>query len=139
VARRRGEPFEAPRVGAAQPRPLTCLAVENAVEGCVRETFGALAAGFLARDHPDPTIRAVMSRIARDEERHGALAWAIGAWIEPRLDAGARRCVREARDAALVELIRESPPKLVRALTGLPTARTPGEMRIAATYPLTAA
>ena len=135
LARRHGQPFEAPRIAPAAPRSLESLAVENAVEGCVRETFGALLAGLACDTHADATVRCLMARIVRDEERHGALAWAVAAWLEPRLSSGARQRVRAARDAAFAELIREFPPALVRAATGLPAPAGLFE----ANYPWTAA
>jgi hypothetical protein len=61
------------------------LAMENAVEGCVRETFGALVAAYQAQTASDTDICAAMTTIADDEARHAALAWRISAWAETRL------------------------------------------------------
>jgi hypothetical protein len=64
-------------VAPAPPaRSLEELAVENAVEGCVRETYGALTAIWQARTAKDPSVAAAVRRIARDETRHAALSWA---------------------------------------------------------------
>jgi rubrerythrin len=104
LARRRGGQLEAPRIGAASPRSIEAMAIENAVEGCVRETYGALIARRAAHAHPDAEVRAAMKRIARDEARHATLAWTIAAWLEPRLDGAARHRVRSARDEAVREL-----------------------------------
>lgn len=99
LARRFGQRVEAPRIAATEPRSVEAIALENAVEGCVRETWGALVATRDARVHPDAAVRAAMKRIARDETRHAALAWAVAAWLEPRLNRDARARVREARSA----------------------------------------
>ena len=125
-----GEPPE-PRVERRRARARGRIAVENAVEGCVRETFGALVAAWQAAHAGDPEIAATMARIADDETRHAALAWAIAAWLEPRLERRAQRAVGAARRRAVESLLREvrspMPPELV-AQAGLPTAACAGRM-----------
>lgn len=79
------------------PRSLEALAVHNAVEGCVRETFGALSATWQARHAADPELARAFARIAEDETRHAAFSWELGAWLDARLDATARARVAEAR------------------------------------------
>lgn len=83
---------------------LEALALENAVEGCVRETWGALLAWYQAGHAENPAMRAVLAGIARDETRHAELARSITEWIEPQLSAAARARVRAARDRAVAEL-----------------------------------
>jgi hypothetical protein len=92
------------RVAATAPRSLEDIAVENAVEGCVRETFAALLATWQARAAADPEVRRVMAAIAPDEIRHAELAWAVDAWAGRRLDAAARERVAAARRQAVAEL-----------------------------------
>ncbi len=99
-----------PRV-AALPRAvrdLESIARENAVEGCVGETFGALFAEWHAQNHPDPELRETMQSIAPDELRHAALGWAVAAWAESKLDVAARSRVRTARLQALDTLLTET-------------------------------
>jgi hypothetical protein len=96
----------------------------EALEGCVRETFGALVAHWQAHEAGDPVVRAVMKRIARDETRHAALSWAIDAWARSRLDRAARDRVTAARTAAARALV--SAPatptgKIPASLPGLPS------------------
>jgi hypothetical protein len=97
---------------------------ENAVEGCVRETYGALVAWHQARNARDPVVRSTMETIASDETRHAALSWSIFRWAAVRLGRaecdGMRANVRDAIDTLNRE-IREPHPGLVRA-AGLPTA-----------------
>jgi hypothetical protein len=125
----------AARLGAA-PRPATAacirvrslaaIAVENVVEGCVRETYGALVAMWQARTARDPGIARMMERIARDESRHAALAWRVASWVDRKLDAGAHRRVRKAMRRAVAALRRDlanEPPVDVRTITGLPRSR----------------
>jgi len=101
LARRYGGVAAPPNVQPMRTRSLEEIAVENAIEGCVRETFGALVATYRATNAKDEVVRAEMRRIARDETRHAALAWAIARWIRPRLDAAARERVDAAQSRAV--------------------------------------
>ncbi len=74
-------------VDPPRPRSLAALARENAVEGCVRETWAALLAAYQAMSAEDPAFRALMAEVAVDERRHAELAWAIDAWARTRLSA----------------------------------------------------
>jgi hypothetical protein len=104
-------------------RDIESIARENAVEGCVRETFAALVACRQARAAGDPALGAAMAGIARDETRHAALAWAVDGWARGLLDPAARRRVREARRQASEALVAEqalpSSP-ILRRQAGLP-------------------
>ncbi len=96
-------------------RNLEATATENAVEGCVRETYAALLAYRQARAAADPEIRAAMAGIARDEARHAALAWAVDAWSQSLLAPAARRRVRDARHEAIEQLLSGQPAALPAA------------------------
>jgi hypothetical protein len=79
---------------------LEAFAIENAVEGCVRECYGALIATHQAARARDVEVARASARIARDETRHAALAWRIARWVAPQLDRAARaRVARAARGA----------------------------------------
>jgi hypothetical protein len=92
------------RPSTMRTRTLADVAVENAVEGCVRETYGALLAFVEALSSPDPSLRRAMRSIAEDECRHAELAWSVHAWALPRLLPAERRRVVEALRAATREL-----------------------------------
>ena len=106
-------------------REAVPVAVENAVEGCVHEAFGALLATWQATHAADPEVARTMARIADDETRHAKLSFAIAAWFDTRLDDEARTQSRARRKAALDalrdELAREPGEALVRR-AGMPTA-----------------
>lgn len=126
LARRLGaRRVESPHVVApTAPRDLESLLLDNAVEGCVRETFGAAVGVWQAKNAGDPHVAKAMRQIAADELRHAALSWEIAAWFEPRVEEGVRRRVRQARRAAVdalrVELNRPVDTGIVRAL-GVPS------------------
>jgi len=113
------------RVAPFNPRSLEAIATENAVEGCVRETFGAAVAAVQAKRAHNPRVLATMKRVARDEARHAQLSWAVADWIDCKLDADARRRVREARESAWDELLQGAsiePCAAVSRELGMPSA-----------------
>jgi len=116
------------RVGPLGVRPLLAVAVENAREGCVRETLGALTAVHQAAHAADPMLRSAFREIARDESRHARLAWEVDAWARSVLPAREARSLDDARreeGEQFVAALRgeRTPPALAREL-GLPSATT---------------
>lgn len=101
LARRAGATVPTWRPTRGAVRPLRAIAEENAREGCVRETLGALVAGWQARRARDARVRAAMAVIARDETRHAALAWRVDAWARSRLSADENAALDAARDDAV--------------------------------------
>jgi hypothetical protein len=93
-----------PDIADYAPRKAIAIAIENAVEGCVRETFGALVAEWQSRHAEHAALRLAMRTIARDERRHAALSWTIDAWLDERLSAGERDQVADAVRTAVTAL-----------------------------------
>lgn len=91
-------------VPARSPKSLFEMAHENAVEGCVRETFGAFVAAYQAQAATDERARAILLRIAEDEMKHAALSHAIAAWAEPQLSEDDRRRIAQDRRQLIIEL-----------------------------------
>lgn len=123
LAERAGAELRAPAPVDFAARSLLSFACENAVEGCVLETFGALVGMHQASTAEDLRVREAMRFIARDEVRHGELAWEIDAWLRSELTAGEQREVDRARAEAAARLSEEPDrvdPALARRL-GLPT------------------
>jgi hypothetical protein len=115
-----------PAIAKPRPRSLAQIAAENAAEGCVRETFGALCATYQAGAAQDPRVARVMARIARDETRHAALSWALLAWTDRRLDAHDRRRVRKSMRRAEAELgaeLEATPHVDLQRYAGVPPRR----------------
>lgn len=130
LARRFGAGPPAVVVGPPpEHRDLEAIALENATEGCVRETFGAVVAAFAAEHAQDPEVQRVLAGIAADEVRHAELSWAVDAWIQLQLEPAARARVAAARDAAVQRLLEDGAPTMpaeVHSLAGYPT---PSESR----------
>jgi hypothetical protein len=83
-------PFAPPWVRRAETRSalLERLAVESLIDGCVGEAAAAVGAALGADRAQDPVVKGVLERIAREEDTHAGLAWAILDWLlgeEPRL------------------------------------------------------
>ncbi|RKI75140.1 ferritin-like domain-containing protein [Corallococcus sp. AB049A] len=124
IARRFGGTPQRPVVEELPLRSLVDVALENAVEGCVRETYGALLAHHQALHARDLEVRQAMVRIAEDETRHAALSWDIDQWARPRLSAEERETLREAQKRAVALLREEVAVPLdasIITLAGMPT------------------
>jgi hypothetical protein len=126
LARRFGEEPIAPRpVPSRARRSFDAVALENAVEGCIRETYSALECAWQAEVAADPVVRATMKRIARDEMRHLELSWAVHAWALGRLDADGRARVATAQRreiATMLDELSRDPHESLRRTGGLPRA-----------------
>lgn len=126
-ARRHGVRPQLPSVSAPRSRSLADVAAENASEGCVRETWGALVAHLQTSQAEDAELRHDLRRIAADETRHAALSWDVDAWARSRLPTSARtRLDHTASEAARVlrEELTQAFDPAVHHLTGLPEPHT---------------
>lgn len=129
------------QVSPPRRRTLVEIAIENAVEGCVRETLGAMVALWQAHTAADPWLRRVMMTIAEDELAHAELAWDVDAWACSRLSRDEKERVDSARDAAFEQLDRElsAPiPDVLRHQLGLPDAARARELLSRARRPIAA-
>lgn len=124
LARRHGGRYVPPVIEPRPPRSIEAIAIENAVEGCVRETFGAMMATWQAQVSTDPAVRKAMKAIARDETRHAALALRVAKWSERRLDPLARARVTDAKRAAVATVMSEldyAVPEELATIAGVPS------------------
>jgi rubrerythrin len=99
LAEKRGAVVELPRAELRTPS-LVEIALENATEGCVRETYGAVVAMHQAEHASDAELRAAFASIADDEADHAALSWELGAWLETQLPPHVRARVDAAHAGA---------------------------------------
>lgn len=86
-------------------RDLFEIALENATEGCVRETFAGLEATWQSAHAASDVVRRAMRNIAADECAHAELSWDIHRWAMSRLDA-AQRAQVERHHLAEVDALR---------------------------------
>jgi hypothetical protein len=131
LARLHGSELNAIDVTSMHVRSLEEIALENAVEGCVRETYGALVGAHQALKAQDLGLRRALGPIAADEARHASLSHAVHAWLEPQLGDASRERVRAAMTRAVVvlreELSAPSDAELVQ-LAGLPPANVAAQL-----------
>ena len=71
------------------------LALENAVSGCVGESYGVFLHVAQARAAHDIHVRRFARRIARDEARHAAFAFRLFDWLSPQLGPSSRDHVQQ--------------------------------------------
>jgi len=128
LAVRRGSspraPFHVRGHVTPRSRDLRAFAIENAVEGCVRETYGAALATFQAARANASDVREAMTTIAEDESSHASLSFAIDAWLATHLGADERREVEAARARAidaLAEHLETAPRRAFDAELGMPS------------------
>lgn len=86
-------------------RSLYEIALENAIEGCVNETFAA-ACGIWQSEHAElPAFKEVIAHITDEEMGHAALSWEIHEWLMPQLSLAQQHQIRESQSLAIDELI----------------------------------
>jgi hypothetical protein len=110
---------------ARRSRGLFDLAAENAVEGLVRETYGAAVALWRAERAADPGVRTTLETIAEDECRHAELARVLAAFFDTHLTALERAAIARLQRGAIEALAREldeDPPCAVSSAAGVPRA-----------------
>ena len=123
LASRFGRSPNAVTVRPPNARSLRDLAEENAVEGCVHESFGALLALWQSRTSTDPVVRDALTSIARDETRHAALSKRVDHWAQAQLSPEERRHIDAARARAVDALCERGFDPVrdeLRSVAGLP-------------------
>lgn len=102
LARAQGAEPPAP-VATVVDADLFAVALHNAVEGCVHESWAAVEAHWQV-GHAPLEARRLFARIAADELRHGQLAWDLHDWLLPQLSPADRDRVLRAQSKALRDL-----------------------------------
>jgi hypothetical protein len=90
-----------PRFTSRSDRALATLAVEAWLEGCLNETAAAEQAR-LAAGESTGSVSSMLLAIARDEQRHAELSWAVLAWAFEVAPAIARAAIVDAPMPAMV-------------------------------------
>ena len=125
MARRSGAAVSAPRHRPRRRRTLFEVALENAREGVVRETYGAAVMLLCAHRALDPAMRSSFASIARDECDHAELSMAIDEWARGRLaesdNEALAAAIGDEYRALKRAVLAPASPQLVREI-GVPTA-----------------
>ena len=115
-----------------EPRTLSRveLAIDNAIEGCVHESWAALGAQWMSTHAHDPLVRTLYTKIAEDEIEHAQLSWDLHAWLLDTLTDRERTRVEAALHDALDRLpdIAATQACASPSILGLPDAATSSAM-----------
>lgn len=122
IAKKNGTEPNKAQVESVPDRSFLEFVKENAVEGCIRETFGALVATYQAEHATDRHIQRAMDVIAVDETRHASLAWRVATWAETKLNAEEKAELRALQQAEIKRMAH----RLGVEDTALPAAGFPG-------------
>jgi hypothetical protein len=123
VARHFGAEPKQPEVEATTPRSAHAIALENAVEGRIRETYGALTGCYQSLAASDPIVANAMRVVAEDEVFHAELSERVDVFLDTLLTQSERQSVAAARRLAISELRLEAmvePDEEIAKLAGLP-------------------
>lgn len=103
--------------GGGSPIDLTRLAIGSLVDGCLGEGIASDVAGRSSHIAEEPTIRATLAKIARDEAGHAELAWDVLDWCLARGGAVVQRAVADR-----VEMLNEELTPRLPAISGVDDA-----------------
>jgi len=103
-AERLGAQVPDTHVALSNERSLLAAALENAVEGCVREAWGALSAHYQSVTTQDPEAQRAWREIAVDETEHAELSFALHEWYLQQLTSEERAQVTAALERARLQL-----------------------------------
>ena len=92
------------RAAPSSDRSLLAAAMENAVEGCVREAWGALSAHYQAATAREPEAQKLWREIAVDESEHAELSFDLHEWYMTQLENDERSLVEAALEQARLQL-----------------------------------
>ena len=104
LARRWGAQVPPTHAVPSSERSLLAAALENAVEGCVREAWGALSAHYQSVTARDPEAQRIWREIAADETEHAELSFALHEWYLEQLTSEERSQVAAALERARLQL-----------------------------------
>ncbi|HTU58459.1 MAG TPA: hypothetical protein VMF89_08495, partial [Polyangiales bacterium] len=113
-------------------RSLLEIALENAKEGCVEETWAALVAQFQAVHASDASTRQHFAQIAADETQHAELAWSLHRHLRRELSLTERERLDAQLAAAIDQLQNRAATHHGRRLLselGLPSSPTEDALR----------
>ncbi len=100
LARRHGAEPRDPEQRPTSPT-LASIALDNAREGCVLETWSALRAAWLAEHAEDPEVRRLYASLADDEGEHAQLSWDLHNWLQGQVDKSTAAAAEKRLKAAI--------------------------------------
>ena len=122
-----GQKVAKPTIDDVPNRSCFSLALENAIEGCIHESYAALQALHQSQHAKTSEWRELFGTIAVDEIKHAQLSLQIHQWLMKKLTAEERQRILAAQQRAVQQLIdyhtaHEPDSKL--SILGLPDSKT---------------
>ena len=87
-----------------QPSDLFSMALHNATEGCIHETWSALEAHLISHSAKTPELRSAFAVISREESAHAQLSWDLHHWFCEQLTEEQVKQLQRAQRLALQQL-----------------------------------
>lgn len=82
------------------------VAMQNAVDGCIYETWAALLANWQSTHLPsDPELQTVYEQIGKNKAMHGQLAWDLHFWFLSKLRTREKKQLSRAQSKAIAQLL----------------------------------
>ena len=123
-------PATVERAAAPSYASLFDLALHNAREGCINETYGAMVAMHQAQNAHDAELRSSLAQIADDEVSHAQWSHDVDAWLQSQLSSEQQQAVAAAKASALVELaaLAHAPISAAQLRAGVPSAQVSAQL-----------
>lgn len=86
-------------------RSMYEIALENAIEGCVNETFAAACGIWQSEYAQMPVFKKIIGYITDEEISHAALSWEIHHWLMPQLTPMQQQAISKAQIKAVDDLM----------------------------------
>ena len=87
---------------------LFSVALHNATEGCVFETWAVLEAVLKSKYAQTKELRNIYAQIAKDEMEHAQFSWDLHFWLLERLSPAEKKQVQQAQREAIAKLERDA-------------------------------
>jgi hypothetical protein len=94
-----------PQISDIPNRSIFDIALENALEGCIHESYAAMQALHQSQHASTPEFRRLFFIIAQDELRHADLSLRIHQWLMTQLSQSQQQTIKEAQQKCLEQLL----------------------------------
>jgi hypothetical protein len=126
-----GQKATAPTIDCVPKRSYFSLAMENAIEGCIHESYAAIQALYQSQHAKTPELRELFTAIATDEIQHAQLSLQIHHWLMSKLTREQQNTILKAQQKSVGQLIEyhtTHEPAAQTSILGLPDSKSAVKM-----------